>query len=59
MADDKNTDPLEPLMLLEDEPVPDFSVDELQTGVFARTVAGAAVGTRGPFTIGVFADWGL
>ncbi|MCH7928865.1 MAG: hypothetical protein IID03_12935 [Candidatus Dadabacteria bacterium] len=59
MTDKKLTEPLEPLMLLEDEPVPDFSVDELQTGVFARTVAGAAVGTRGPFTIGVFADWGL
>ena len=45
---------LEPLRLLEDEPVPGHWVDELKLEPFARIVAGAAVGTRGPFTIGVF-----
>lgn len=49
---------LEPLHLLEDEPVAGHWRDELKLEPFARIVAGAAVGTRGPFTIGVFADWG-
>lgn len=49
---------LEPLVLLEDEPVPGHGVDDLSLVPFAKVVAGAAVGTRGPFTIGVFADWG-
>ncbi len=50
--------PLEPLILLEDEPVPGHWVDELSLQPFARVVAGTAVGTGGPFTVGVFADWG-
>jgi hypothetical protein len=50
---------LEPLVLIEDEPVPGHWVDELDLETYARIVAGAAVGTQGPFTIGVFADWGL
>ena len=50
---------LEPLVLIEDEPVPGHWVDELDLETYARIVAGAAVGTGGPFTIGVFADWGL
>ncbi|MFT3685563.1 MAG: P-loop NTPase fold protein [Phycisphaerales bacterium] len=49
---------LKPLRLLEDEPVPHHDRDELQLLPFANIVAGAAVGTDGPFTIGVFADWG-
>ena len=49
---------LVPLFLLEDEPVPSFEVDELQLLPFAKVVAGAAVGTKGPFTIGVYGDWG-
>lgn len=49
---------LEPMVLLEDEPVPNHEVDELGLEPFARVVAGTAVGTPGPFTIGVFADWG-
>lgn len=49
---------LEPLILLEDEPVPDHETDELGLMPFAKVVAGTAVGTTGPFTIGVFADWG-
>lgn len=50
---------LTPMVLLEDEPVPGHWIDELALEPFARIVAGAAVGTGGPFTIGVFADWGL
>lgn len=50
--------PLEKLFLIEDEPVPDHLRDELGLQPFSRIVAGAAVGTDGPFTIGVFADWG-
>lgn len=49
---------LKPLLLLEDEPIPDHDFDYLKLNPFARIVAGTAVGTRGPFTIGVFADWG-
>ena len=50
--------PLEPLVLLEDEPIAGFKEDKLGVEPFARVVAGAAVGTNGPFTIGVFANWG-
>ena len=56
MADQVN---LRPLILLEDEPVPGYWIDELGLRGFSETVAGAAIGTPGPFTIGVFADWGL
>ena len=48
----------ESLHLLEDEPVPDFHTDELGLIPTAKVIAGAAIGTRGPFTIGVFGDWG-
>ena len=48
----------EPLILLEDEPVPSHKVDELELAPFAKVIAGAAVGTEGPFTIGVFGGWG-
>lgn len=58
MAQDANTRKLEPLRLLEDEPVPDHTRDELGLLPFAQTVAEAALGTPGPFTIGVFGDWG-
>ena len=59
MAASPESTNLDALRLLEDEPVPGHWVDELKLEPFARIVAGAAVGTRGPFTIGVFADWGL
>ena len=49
---------LEPLVFLEDEPVINHRVDELGLSTFAHIVAGAALGTAGPFTIGVFGDWG-
>jgi hypothetical protein len=51
----QRSEDLEPLVLLEDEPVRN---DTLGIDPFARVVAGAAVGTQGPFTIGVFANWG-
>jgi len=49
---------IEPLFLLEDEPVRDHNTDELTLLPFAKAIAGAAIGTNGPFTIGVFANWG-
>ncbi len=49
---------LEPLILLEDEPIPDHETDQLSLIPFGKVVAGTAVGTTGPFTIGLFADWG-
>ncbi len=49
---------LQPLILLEDEPVAGLQDDHLGIEPFARVIAGAAVGTNGPFTIGVFANWG-
>lgn len=54
----KGGDKVRPLYLLEDEPVRDLEVDRLGLLPFARVVAGAALGTPGPFTVGVFADWG-
>ncbi len=54
----KKQNELQPLHLLEDEPVPDHQRDELRLEPFARIVSGAVVGTDGPFTIGVYADWG-
>lgn len=58
MATKKKNILVKPLTLLEDQPVPGHEVDELQLGDYAGIVAGAAVGTTGPFTIGVFGDWG-
>ncbi len=49
---------LESLFLLEDEPVPGFRVDELGLLPLAKVIAGTACGTKGPFTIGVYGDWG-
>ncbi|MDX8391793.1 MAG: P-loop NTPase fold protein, partial [Mariprofundaceae bacterium] len=48
----------DPLRLLEDEPVSSHAVDELTLLPFAKAIAGTAMGTKGPFTIGMFADWG-
>ena len=49
---------LQPLNLLDDEPTSDAVGDTLELNVFARIIAETAIGTPGPFTIGVFADWG-
>jgi len=48
----------ETLILIEDQPVPDHLTDELGVGNFSKMIAGIAKGTAGPFTIGVFGDWG-
>ncbi len=54
----KATSKLEPLLVVEDEPTLTYSADTLTLNTFADIVAGAAVGTRGPFTIGVLGEWG-
>jgi predicted KAP-like P-loop ATPase len=48
----------EPVFLLTDEPVGSVDEDILNLKPFAEVIAGAALGTKGPFTIGVYADWG-
>lgn len=51
--------PLEPIRLLTDQPVDgSAATDHLSTEGFARIVAGTALGTPGPFTIGVYGGWG-
>jgi len=50
--------PLKPLILLEDEPVRHADLDWLGIQPYADTIARASIGTTGPFTIGVFAEWG-
>ena len=59
MGQADNKTGLEPLILLGDEPVPGWEADDLGLDPFARVVAGAALGSPGPFTIGVFAEWGF
>lgn len=59
MGQADNKTGLEPLILLGDEPVPGWKEDDLGLDPFARVVAGAALGSPGPFTIGVFAEWGF
>lgn len=49
---------LQPLYLLNDEPIRDYDKDGLGLQPFADVIAGGALGTPGPFTIGVFAEWG-
>ncbi|MEM1166409.1 MAG: P-loop NTPase fold protein [Planctomycetota bacterium] len=49
---------LKPLQLLEDEPSGRLSEDDLGASDFAEVVASVALGTRGPFSIGVYGDWG-
>lgn len=53
--------PLQPLKLLTDQAIgenTDGREDGLGFTDYARTLAGAALGTEGPFTIGIFGDWG-
>jgi len=47
-----------PVFLLTDEPLRSIEEDILSLSPFAEVIAGAALGTKGPFTIGVYADWG-
>ena len=49
---------IQPLVLLSDEPTKDYHADGLNMLAYANVVAGTAIGTRGPFTIGVFGEWG-
>ncbi|MEM1165353.1 MAG: P-loop NTPase fold protein [Planctomycetota bacterium] len=54
----EHLEPLEPLVLREDEPVRGFNHDSLALRRTVDVIAGAAVGTTGPFTIGVTGRWG-
>lgn len=47
-----------PLQLISDEPVDLLKDDRLGLQPYAGTVASVALGTPGPFTIGVFGGWG-
>ncbi|MFC2079110.1 P-loop NTPase fold protein, partial [Candidatus Bipolaricaulota bacterium] len=46
------------LILLSDEPVASSGEDKLKMRTYAEIIAGAALHTAGPFTIGVFGKWG-
>ena len=54
MTPSKPTD----LQLISDEPVATLAEDRLSLETFANTIASVALGTEGPFTIGVFGGWG-
>ena len=58
MLDKKSSEKVSKLVLLDDEPVLSFKKDGLELLPFAKVIAGTVLGTRGPFTIGVFGDWG-
>lgn len=49
---------LAPLFLLNDEPIGSHTLNAFAKDSFARIVASAALGTTGPFTIGVYGGWG-
>jgi hypothetical protein len=51
--------PVTPLTLLSDEPIRDLERDGLGLEGWARVIAGIAIGTEGPFTVGVFGSWGV
>src|SRR3954471_6899177 len=48
-----------PLPLLSDEPIHELGQDGLGLENWARVVAGIALGTEGPFTVGIFGPWGV
>lgn len=50
---------LAPLFLLSDEPIDGDSADDLGRDDDARLLAELVLGTRGPFTVGVYGDWGI
>ncbi len=52
------SDRLDPLLLLSDEPIEGAGPDDLGRDADARLLAELALGTRGPFTIGVYGNWG-
>ena len=45
-------------MFLSDEPTATHKADGLGMKAYAEVIAGAALGTTGPFTLGVFGKWG-
>lgn len=52
------TQPLQPLFLLDDEPISSAADDFLTREDDARTIAGAVLGTTGPFSVGIYGEWG-
>ena len=58
-ADLPETIELPKLVLLSDEPTRDHHADGLGMRRYAEVIAGAALHTKGPFTIGVFGGWGV
>jgi Leucine-rich repeat (LRR) protein len=49
---------LQPLFLLSDEPIDGHTDDFLTREDDARTIAGAVLGTAGPFSVGIYGEWG-
>lgn len=49
---------LRPLFLLSDEPIASHEEDFLSRGDEARALAGVVLGTTGPFSIGIYGQWG-
>jgi Leucine-rich repeat (LRR) protein len=49
---------LTPIRLIEDQPIEDLARDYLGLEPWATMIASAALGTPGPFTIGVHGEWG-
>jgi len=49
---------LTPIRLIEDQPIEDLARDYLGLMPWATMIASAAIGTPGPFTIGVHGPWG-
>jgi hypothetical protein len=48
----------EPIRLIDDQPKDNLDHDYLGLMPWAKMIAGVAVGTSGPFTIGVHGEWG-
>ena len=53
-----HTKPAGPMPMLDDEPILSHETDRLGVLQYADVIAGTALGTVGPFTIGVFGGWG-
>lgn len=53
-----HTKPARPMPMLDDEPILSHETDRLGVLQYADVIAGTALGTVGPFTIGVFGGWG-
>ncbi|MCK5346390.1 MAG: hypothetical protein KAR20_23430, partial [Candidatus Heimdallarchaeota archaeon] len=56
--DKKISKQISPLRLINDEPIKQLSQDWLNMDSWARVIASVALGTEGPFTVGVFGQWG-